>query len=46
MNIGPQQLEFKIGDSFNFGGDELSHFGGAVTDLAKGHVLVGDIVRE
>ena len=46
VDIGAHQLEFEIRNAFQFGEEELAHFSLTVTNLAKSHVLVEDIVRE
>ena len=46
MDISAHQLEFEIRNAFQFGEEELAHFSLTVTNLAKSHVLVEDIVRE
>src|SRR4029077_7354422 len=46
MDISAHQLEFEIRNAFQFGEEELAHFSLTVTNLAKSHVLIEDIVSE
>src|SRR6202521_3718850 len=46
VDISAHQLEFEIRNALQFGEEELAHFSLTVTNLAKGHVLIEDIVSE
>src|SRR6266446_7802703 len=46
VNISALQLELEIGNAFQFGKEELANLSLTVTNLAKSHILIEDIVSE
>ena len=46
MDISTHQLKLEIGNAFKFREEELAHFSLTVTNLAKSHVFIEDIVSE